>query len=413
MTANGIELSGVGKRYWKVDEGHGLRALLPFSRSVRSELWSVRGVDLSVASGETVGILGRNGSGKTTLLRMLTGITRPSEGRVRVVGRVAPLIGVGVGFHAEMTGRENIHLNGLLLGLTPEEIEDRFDAIVAFSELESFIDTPVKFYSSGMFVRLGFAVAIHSEPEILVADEVLAVGDLTYQMKCVERMQALQEHGCTIVFVSHAVSAVLHLCPRSIVMDGGRKVFDGPSEEAVAKYHELLSEHEDDVELVRSGDARRATGGATITERSLSGPDGPGTFFQRGDPLEFAFQVSFSERVDHPLFGINVLGQDGRAAYGIHSPVGLEHRTFEAGSTAQVTVRLTNRLGGGTYRLTSAVTSQDGRDVLGEDRSGVLFFVEPVPHAYGAAELDGVVAVDGIDLVEHRSFRIGDGEPRR
>jgi len=191
MTA--IAVDGAGKKYWKFEEqAMLLRSILPTGRARRSELWALRDVSFSLEQGETIGILGRNGSGKTTLLRLLAGVTRPSEGRVAVAGAVAPLISVGVGFRREMSGRENIYLNGMILGLSRQQVEERLDDIVAFAELDEFIDTPVKFYSSGMFLRLGFAVAVHTDPDVLLIDEVLAVGDAAFRAKCVERMRLIQ-----------------------------------------------------------------------------------------------------------------------------------------------------------------------------------------------------------------------------
>ena len=188
-----IGLSGVGKRYWQLrDEAMLIKSLLPGHRAEKVEHWALKDISIEVKQGETLGILGRNGAGKTTLLRLLAGVSRPTEGRVRIAGRIAPLIGVGVGFHQEMSGRENIYVNGMLLGLSRREIDGRMEQIMDFAELEGFIDTPVKFYSSGMFMRLGFSVAAHVDPEVLLVDEVLAVGDLAFQLKCFERMRALQ-----------------------------------------------------------------------------------------------------------------------------------------------------------------------------------------------------------------------------
>src|SRR5438552_11298765 len=210
-----IELRQVSKRYWKLEEqAMLLRSLLPIARPKRSEIYALRDIDLAMGQGETLGIIGRNGAGKTTLLRLMAGVTQPSQGVVRTVGRVAPLISVGVGFHQEMSGRENVYVNGMLLGLSARQVAQRFDEIVGFAELEDFIDTPVKFYSSGMFMRLGFSVVAHSDPNLLVVDEVLAVGDISFQSKCLERMRSLQREGTSIVLVSHFMGAIRTLCPR-------------------------------------------------------------------------------------------------------------------------------------------------------------------------------------------------------
>ena len=198
--------------------------------------WALQDVSFDVAPGEVVGIIGRNGAGKSTLLKILSQITEPSVGEVRVRGRLASLLEVGTGFHPELSGRENVFLNGAILGMTKAEIARKFDEIVAFAGVEKFLDTPVKRYSSGMYVRLAFAVAAHLDPEILVIDEVLAVGDASFQRKCLDKMQSVSEQGRTVLFVSHNVSAITRLCPRAILLDAGRVLEDGPSHKVVTQY---------------------------------------------------------------------------------------------------------------------------------------------------------------------------------
>jgi lipopolysaccharide transport system ATP-binding protein len=200
------------------------------------DFWALKDVNFEIRRGEVVGIIGRNGAGKSTLLKILSRITEPTEGRVEIRGRVASLLEVGTGFHPELTGRENIALNGAILGMTQAEIRRKFDEIVAFAEVEKFLDTPVKRYSSGMYVRLAFAVAAHLEPEILIVDEVLAVGDAEFQKKCLGKMQDVAGHGRTVLFVSHNMAAVQSLCSRGIVLAGGGKVFDGGAHESIQAY---------------------------------------------------------------------------------------------------------------------------------------------------------------------------------
>ena len=197
---------------------------------------ALRDVSFEVNAGEVLGIIGRNGAGKSTLLKVLARITEPSAGRIDLYGRVASLLEVGTGFHPELTGRDNIHLNAAILGMTRAEIQRRFDEIVAFSEIEDFIDTPVKRYSSGMYLRLAFAVAAHLDPEILLVDEVLAVGDARFQRKCLDKMENVRESGRTVIFVSHNMPAITRLCPRTLLLENGRVLFDGPSHEAVNIY---------------------------------------------------------------------------------------------------------------------------------------------------------------------------------
>lgn len=207
------------------------------SRKIKKEdFWALQDVSFEIKAGDVVGVIGRNGAGKSTLLKVLSRITEPTAGRIEITGRIASLLEVGTGFHAELTGRENIFLNGAILGMSRAEIKRKFDEIVAFSEVEKFLDTPVKRYSSGMYVRLAFSVAAHLEPEILIVDEVLAVGDTAFQKKCLGKMQEVSwQHGRTVLFVSHNMSAVLQLTSRAVVLDKGRVIYNGVTEKAVER----------------------------------------------------------------------------------------------------------------------------------------------------------------------------------
>ena len=256
MSSDAIRIEAVGKRYhlgaargafgygslrdtiadaasgawWRLRRGAAAAPRTP------PTLWALRDVSFSVGVGEVVGIIGRNGAGKSTLLKILSRITKPTEGAVEFRGRLGSLLEVGTGFHPELTGRANIYLNGALLGMRREEIERKFDDIVDFSGVSAFIDTPVKRYSSGMYVRLAFAVAAHLEPEILVIDEVLAVGDAAFQKQCLGKMQEVSRDGRTILFVSHNMQAVTRLCPRAVLLSSGRVEADGPTDAVVARY---------------------------------------------------------------------------------------------------------------------------------------------------------------------------------
>jgi len=206
------------------------------SSAMSDELWALNDVSFSVQPGEVVGIIGRNGAGKSTLLKILSRITEPTRGRVEVYGRTGSLLEVGTGFHPELSGRENVFLNGAILGMRKAEIDRHFDEIIAFAGVERFVDTPVKRYSSGMFLRLAFAVAAHLVPEILIVDEVLAVGDAAFQQKCLNKMGDVAREGRTVLFVSHNMAAIKHLCPRAIVLSSGEMTYDGPSQDAVRLY---------------------------------------------------------------------------------------------------------------------------------------------------------------------------------
>jgi len=234
---------------------------------VSEELWALRDIDLEVKHGEVLGIIGRNGSGKSTLLKVLTRITEPTEGRVEIRGRVASLLEVGTGFHTELTGRENIQLNGAILGMTRVEIRQKFDEIVEFSEISRFLDTPVKRYSSGMYVRLAFAVAAHLEPEILLVDEVLAVGDAAFQKKCLGKMEDVASEGRTVLFVSHNMATILSLCSEAIWLDAGRIVCRDGAKEAVGQYMES-ARSEQHVPLIERTD-RGGNGDILLTSISV------------------------------------------------------------------------------------------------------------------------------------------------
>jgi ABC-2 type transport system ATP-binding protein len=237
-----ISASGVGKRF----QLHHKRAtslkerLLLHRQAIAEEFWALRDVDLEIGGGQTVGLIGPNGSGKSTLLKVLSGILAPTTGRVAVRGRVASLLELGAGFNGELTGRENVYLNAAILGLSRRETRGYFDDIVAFAELEPFIDNQVKHYSSGQYVRLGFAVAVHVSPDILLVDEVLSVGDESFQRKCLTKIAEFQERGCTILFVTHALDLIPRICSRAVVLDHGRVLHDGDPVEATERLRSLL-----------------------------------------------------------------------------------------------------------------------------------------------------------------------------
>jgi lipopolysaccharide transport system ATP-binding protein len=255
------------------------------------EFWALRNVDLDVRTGEVVGLIGRNGAGKSTLLKIISRITEPTEGSVVIGGRVASLLEVGTGFHSELTGRENIFLNGAILGMTRAEIRGKFDQIVAFAEVERFLDTPVKRYSSGMYVRLAFAIAAHLEPEVLIIDEVLAVGDVAFQRKCLGRMQEVAREGRTILFVSHNMGLVRALCRRAVLIESGAVTRDGDAGSTVADY---LADLESDAAIDLSkrqkgkgrGRARLARLEMRGADRAVAGPLEP------GQPMRFVFHAT-------------------------------------------------------------------------------------------------------------------------
>jgi lipopolysaccharide transport system ATP-binding protein len=235
------------------------------------EIWALKDVNLEIRDGDVVGVIGRNGSGKSTLLKILSKITAPTEGRALIKGRIASLLEVGTGFHTELTGRENVYMNAAILGMTKSETDQRFDEIVDFSGVEKFIDTPVKRYSSGMMVRLAFAVAAHIEPEILIIDEVLAVGDAAFQKKCLGKVSEVAREGRTILFVSHQAAAVENLCTRGVVLDGGRVVFEGTQTEALGHYADSFGHFTGDL---RDRTDRKGSGDIRVVAIEMRNTDG-------------------------------------------------------------------------------------------------------------------------------------------
>ncbi len=302
---NAIEIEGLSKRYLLGEDvsGRSLREVLAAAvrrgagraqDRPREELWALREIDFTVSEGESIGIVGRNGAGKSTLLKILARITEPTTGVARMRGRVAALLEVGTGFHAELTGRENVYLNGAILGMTRRDIQRRFDDIVTFAGVERFIDTPVKRYSSGMYLRLAFAVAAHLEPDILVVDEVLAVGDAEFQAKCLGRMENAEREGRTVVFVSHNLDAVTRLCQRGVWLDGGLIREIGTTGEIVERY--LAGQ----VSRTAATFADQQKDSAVmLREVAVTGPSGtPATVLRRDRP--FTLHLRFAVRTPVP-----------------------------------------------------------------------------------------------------------------
>jgi ABC-2 type transport system ATP-binding protein len=251
-----VEINDVSKRFRLYHEKYTSlkERLIHAGRIPYDDLWALQDINLEITQGETVGLLGHNGSGKSTLLKCIAGILQPTKGEIRSVGRLAALLELGAGFHPDLSGRENVYLNASLLGLSRKEVDAKFDAIVGFAELEQFIDNQVKYYSSGMYVRLGFAVAVNMDPDILLIDEVLAVGDELFQRKCIDRIRQFQREGITIIFVTHAADIVRQICDRAAVLDQGQMVALGKPGEAVRSFREHLLMRERHLEAQQLGE---------------------------------------------------------------------------------------------------------------------------------------------------------------
>jgi lipopolysaccharide transport system ATP-binding protein len=276
----------------------------PNGHDAEDIIWAVRDVSFEVQEGEVLGIIGRNGAGKSTLLKILSRITEPTSGRAVIHGRVSSLLEVGTGFHHELTGRDNVYMNGTILGMTKREIDRKFDEIVEFSGVEKFLDTPIKHYSSGMKVRLAFAVAANLEPEILIIDEVLAVGDAEFQKKCLGKMKDVAGGGRTVLFVSHNMTAVCHLCSRCIVFDKGRQVIDSSPEASIGKYSLLCGTHTSTRRDLCDHAGRTPGSIPTMQRLSISaGSDRNGTPVRMGDDMAITVQFSAPKQLDDVTFG--------------------------------------------------------------------------------------------------------------
>jgi lipopolysaccharide transport system ATP-binding protein len=281
-------------------------------------IWALKDINFEVAPGEVVGVIGRNGAGKSTLLKILSRITEPTSGRADIYGRVGSLLEVGTGFHHELSGRENIYLNGAILGMKRNEIGRRFDEIVSFAEIENFIDTPVKHYSSGMYMRLAFAVAAHLEPEVLLVDEVLAVGDVGFQKKCLGKMRDVGRQGRTVLLVSHNMGAVLNLCERVILITNGQIQYEGQTYEGVNSYHQLgYAMCEGEVDLSFHPARRPEALPLLKTIRLLDSSGAPKGRFMAGEKMMIEFTFDPVIHLANPQFGVGVEDSQGSRIFAV------------------------------------------------------------------------------------------------
>jgi lipopolysaccharide transport system ATP-binding protein len=316
----------------------------------RREFWALRDVTFDVAPGEAFGIIGPNGAGKSTMLKLLARIMRPTEGSLSVRGRLSALIEVSAGFHPDLTGRENIFLNGTILGMTRREIRAKFDRIVEFSGLGDFIDTPVKRYSSGMYARLGFSVAAHVDPDVLVVDEVLSVGDYAFQQKCTQRMQEVLSAGATVIFVSHNLRAVQELCGRSLLLEGGATVELGPTAEVVKRY---LAD-------AGRGAARATDSDAEVTAFRVSGAGGEALQYASGETVRVDVEVRARRRCERAALVLVVRDENNYLVFDTSTQrLGCEPVTLEAGEVVSAAVELDLHFAQGTYRFGLGVLRYD------------------------------------------------------
>jgi lipopolysaccharide transport system ATP-binding protein len=383
MPLHAVRATGLGKRY-SLGERESYTALrdvlsrwgrsaMTLRRSARKRerpiIWSLRDVNFEISAGDTVGIIGRNGAGKSTLLKILARITRPTEGTVELRGKIGSLLEVGTGFHPELTGRDNVYLSGAILGMKRAEIRAKFDEIVAFAEVERFIDTPVKRYSSGMYMRLAFAVAAHLEPEILLVDEVLAVGDVAFQKKCMGKMDDVAKTGRTVLFVSHNMGAVNGLCRRAIWIHEGKVVSDGPSQDVVAKY----------LQAMRTGAlVSSIKSNETLSIHTVLLRNGRGEItdqFNYGDDLVLEVRYRATHRLVRPHLWITILNSLGQGVccastlFDGHNPEQLE------GEGTIICRFKSIPFGPQAYTIRMGTRATDGMTLLSESKEVAYFSV--------------------------------------
>jgi ABC-type polysaccharide/polyol phosphate transport system ATPase subunit len=350
----------------------------------REEIWALRDVSLSIEPGEAVGIVGRNGSGKTTLLRLIAGIFQPTGGRLEVAGEVGSLLGLGAGFHPDFTGRENVYMNGAIHGLSRSYVHERLEEIVSFAELEEFFDVPVRTYSSGMYMRLGFALATHLDPDILLLDEVFAVGDEAFQRKCFGKILELRERGRTIVFVSHAAPAVERVCERAILLTSGRVAHDGAAREVIKHYQQLIAGEEASAQQHAWG-----TGEATVVGVRLEGSDGEEQRqFLSGGPLAVRLAIELSPNVSPPRVAVEFRDANGGLLGA--SEATAEELGWETGRSREVCFEVPRLpLSDGLFRLSVALGDPHSTRQYHRLDSAAEFTVFPDEHSRGWFRFEG------------------------
>lgn len=391
-----IRVAGVGKKFCrslKRSLWYGVRDLGSevFGRSGerrlrKDEFWALQDVSFELGPGETLGLIGHNGAGKTTLLRMLTGLIRPDAGRIEIRGRLQALIALGAGFNPLLTGRENIHVNAAILGLSKKDIARLFDRIVDFAGIDEFLDMPVQSYSSGMAVRLGFSIAAHVDPDILLVDEVLSVGDLAFRTKCQVRIDEMRQRGVAIILVSHNLHTVSHICRRAIALDRGRALFDGDTERAIDVYREsLLARATTGHDQIRGG-----TGEIRVQRAEILGGDGQRRAqHATGDFVKIRIHYSASEPVHNPVFNVVVHILNGHQVTGLRTDTdGIDIGVVRGDGYIDLDIPAFNLLPN-VYTVDAVIFHQDG--VTFYDRVNTAAIVR----------VEGGLSVNGIAYLPH------------
>jgi len=394
MSDHALCMNHVYKRFRRGERHDSLRDLIPalVKRAVRKdreralapeEFWVLNDISFDVKKGETLGIIGHNGAGKSTMLKHLSGIMVPTRGSIEVNGRLSALIEGGAGFHPDLTGRENVFLNGVILGMTRREIKGKFDEIVEFAGLEEFIDTPVKRYSSGMFARLGFSVAAHLEPDILIIDEVLSVGDFAFQRKGIDKMRAIAKSGATVIFVSHNLHAVAEFCERGILLERGRIIVDGPTDQVVRRYLDTAVSHAE----------RPAHGPVRIVGTAIMGARGQAGSFQAGSKAKITVTLQALAAAEKVAVVIQLFNSDFYDIFHTSSQrLGQAPLSLSAGQTAECDFDVDLHLGTGTYYLGVYLYRYDAQQEYDHVFPATSFVMTTDRDSRGAANLYPVVS---------------------
>ncbi len=386
MSNVALRVEHVYKKFRKGEVYNSLRDLIPaltgqmfrqqsLSAKDKREFWALQDISFEVNRGESLGIIGANGAGKSTILKILSRIMEPTRGSMHVNGRLSALIEVGAGFHQDLTGRENIYMNGTILGMTKREINSKMDQIIEFSGIEEFIDTPVKRYSSGMFARLGFSVAAHVDPDVLIVDEVLSVGDYVFQQKCMDRMRIILERGTTVLFVSHNVKAVTELCARSLLLRHGKMAMLGPTDEVVRNY---MSES-------RTQGAVATKKSVYISQVRVRGSSGEQSTFESGDTAYLDVEVIARQPMEKLAVVIWITDDKEYILFDTSTErLGYEPFSLQAGESYHCTFELTLNIAHGTFNVCVAVHRYDLSKTLDSQLSAITLFIGSTMAVRGA-----------------------------
>jgi ABC-type polysaccharide/polyol phosphate transport system ATPase subunit len=389
MSDHALRMNHVYKRFRRGERHDSLRDLIPslVKRAVRKdreralepeEFWVLNDISFDVKKGETLGIIGHNGAGKSTMLKHLSGIMEPTRGSIEVNGRLSALIEVGAGFHPDLTGRENVFLNGVILGMPRAEVKRKFDEIVEFAGLEEFIDTPVKRYSSGMFARLGFSVAAHLEPDILIIDEVLSVGDFAFQRKGIDKMRAIAKSGATVIFVSHNLHAVAEFCERGILLERGRIIVDGPTDQVVRRYLDTAVSHAE----------RPARGPLRIVGTTIVGTQGQAGSFHAGSKARITVTLEALAAAEKVAVVIQLFNSDFYDVFHTSSQrLGHAPLSLKPGQIAECDFDIDLHLGTGTYYLGVYLYRYDAQHEYDHVFPATSFVITTDRDSRGAANL--------------------------